>query len=90
MNVIELADICVGAINQKSTFGTGKPGITLQMPPQKQERPTRRLVPRGKSPVGTVLSRMGDYDVVTFDAVDVLAWCIANSNGMLKIQEGAE
>ena len=91
MNIIKLADLAITAINQKSQYGTGKPGITLQMrPPQKQERPTRRLVPGGKCPVGTVLARMDDYDVVTFDAVDVLAWCIANSDGVIKIEEPKE
>lgn len=88
MELVDLAKLAIEAINQKSQFGTGKPGITLQMsPPQKHERPQRKLVPHGKCPVGTVLSRMDKYDVVTFDAVDVLAWCVANSDGSIRVVE---
>lgn len=90
MELVDLAKLAIEAINQKSQFGTGKPGITLQMsPPQKHERPERKLVPRGKCPVGTVLSRMDEYDVVIFDAVDVLAWCVANSDAALNILKRA-
>lgn len=91
MKLEELAMSAVTAINRKSVLGINIEGdahVTLQMPPQKQERRHRYLAGRN-SPRGDVLSRMGDYDVVTFVALDVLAWCIANSNGQIKIDHPA-
>lgn len=89
MNLKDLSMACVDAINLAHEYGGLKnstPCVTLQMPPSKRESPTRRLVPRGKCPIGQVRARMGDYDVVSFDAVDLLAWCVANSNGTIKIE----
>ena len=90
MNIYELSMLCVKAINQKSLPGLEKstPSVTLQMPPSRREARTRRLVPSGRCPIGSVLSRMGEYDIVVFDAVDLLAWCVANSNGGIKLEGG--
>jgi len=87
MDIIELAVSCLKALDHKGAVDLpGTPHIILQMPPQKAERPTRRLLPRGKCPVGRVISRCGDYDVVSFEAADVLAWCVANSNGAITLE----
>jgi hypothetical protein len=85
MTLEELAMSAIKAINQKSYLGwEGTPYITLQMPPQKREAPKRHLSGRN-SPLGNVLSRMEGYDVVAFPAVDVLAWCVAMSDGAIKV-----
>lgn len=88
MKLEELALSAVNAINQRSALGIqieGDAHIVLQMPPAKQERPQRYLSGR-KSPLGRVVSRMGDYDVVSFVALDVLAWCVANSDGKIQLE----
>lgn len=88
MTLQELAISCAKAINQKLVpgFENSKPGVTIRMPPKRYEAEKRRLVPKGKCPMGIVLSRGEEYDVVAFDAVELLAWCVANSGGKIKVR----
>jgi hypothetical protein len=90
MKLLDLVKQCTQAINQVALVDIpdAKPHIYLRMSPARQERPTRKLVPSGKAPIGKVLSRNGDFDVVAFEAVDVLAWCVANSGGTIQVTEG--
>lgn len=78
MTLEELAEMAAQAINQHNSLGlSSKPTITIRMPPSKHESKTRYLIGRGGCPRGTVVSRMVDYDVVVFEAINVLAWVSA-------------
>jgi hypothetical protein len=86
MTIDELAAECIKAINQKSLPGLekSKACITLKLPETKGE-PRCRKLGKGKSPMGEVVSREDKYDVVVFDAVDVLAWIVAVSGADIVI-----
>lgn len=77
----ELARICVNAINNSVE---GKPKITVKLPESK--RASKKRYPFGrKGPVGTAVAfGFGGYDTVIFDAVDMLAFLVAE--GVVKME----
>lgn len=83
MRLQELAKAATNAINQAGiAIGKYRPKVIIKMRSSKHESKTRRLIPGGHCPIGEVISRLDDGDVVAFDAVDLLAWCVARSNGV--------
>lgn len=82
MNLQKLSQACTNAINQGHRVGDYRPNVILKMASSKRKSDRRRLIPEGHCPIGKVIEWRVDGDVVAFDAVDLLAWCIARSNGV--------
>ena len=80
----ELALSCIKAINE--SYGSGiSPKITLKLPESKKASHTRYPWGR-KGPKGTAIAFGFDgFDVVVFDAVDLLAFLAAN--GVVTVSE---
>ncbi len=87
MKLNELAQACAKEINLQKKYGieNARPHVILKMKPSGRESKNRRLVAEGHCPIGQVIAKETDADVVAFDAVDVLAWCTVQSNGIEKV-----
>ncbi len=75
MDINDLAQSAISAIN--NTPHGFSPGITLNMPGEWGKRDTRRLA-GVKSPLGTIVQSFAGSITVQFDAIDILAYCVAN------------
>lgn len=77
--------MCAKAINETPKDSTAR--IVLKMKPNPRCPRQRKLVPtRGKAPVGQFMQQDETHDWYMFDAMDVLAWLVAN--GAAQVQEG--
>lgn len=84
MTIQELADAAIKALSYESPVPLPGPAmVQLVMPAGKHESSRTRLVKGQKSPWGRVLCYNGVENGkhtmrVNFDALDVLAWAVAN------------
>lgn len=81
MTFQELAEQAIKAISE--TPKPFEPKITLIMPGQWRKTNKKRMFPKGKCPVGDIVQETDAGLTVLFNAVDVLAFCVANG---VKIQ----
>lgn len=88
MTLEELAQEAAKAINQTPPGFEAK--ITLIMPGQWGKSNKKRLVSKGKCPVGYIINEDETGLWVHFDALDVLAYCVANGVREVTITAGSQ
>jgi hypothetical protein len=77
MDIQELANKAAERINHRQTIKVpGDAGIQLVMPHRNYHADTRYLAGKN-SPKGNYLSHCKEGEIITFNAIDVLAWCVA-------------
>lgn len=76
MTLEELAVQAIESINETPKPFEAK--LTLIMPGVWRKSNKKRLMPKGKCPIGSIVQETNNGLTVLFDAVDILAFCIAN------------
>ena len=71
MNIQELAESAGYMINKNMD------DIILKLPKRQKVR-EKRFLAGHNSPLGDLLAVEKDYEVISFVALDVLAWCVAH------------
>jgi hypothetical protein len=90
MNIQELANKAAEVINHAGKSGfPGQDTLQLVMPHRKKWAETRYLAGRN-SPKGTYLDYCKDGEIINFDAIDMLAWCVANGATGTAVIDGKQ
>jgi hypothetical protein len=77
MDIQELANKAAEQINYASKVPIGNQAVLqLVMPHRKKWAGTRYLAGRN-SPKGTYLDYCDEGEIINFEALDILAWCVA-------------
>ena len=84
MNIFELALEAQSVINHPVSSS-----MFLKMP-GKWGKSDYRYLNGQKSPKGKIVQAFVGEVMVCFDAVDILAYCVANSDGQIKVAENQE
>lgn len=84
MTLEELMEAAIKAINETPKPAT--PKIVLIMPGVWSKSRLKRLLPSGHCPVGTIMQETTDGLWVSFDAVEVRAFCVAKQ-GAAAVEE---
>ena len=83
MDIVALAQEAIKVVNHPVSSN-----LFLQLP-GKWGKSNHRYLAGENSPKGQIVQAFVGKVVVCFDAVDVLAWCVANSGGKITVSQPA-